>query len=1042
MTSRRRSLLLDGLFVGALLLLLIPALQPLLGAQFTCGYDNAFHTWRAVEVELLLQEGMLFSRWAPHMAHGYGYPLFNFSAPASAYAAALLHSVGFSWGWALNGVFIAGWVLSALAAYGFVSRRLGRPAGLVGAVVYAYVPFHAYDVFYRGGLSQASAWFLPPLILWALPRAGRRAGFATVALATAALVLTHNAFAYLFAPLLVAYLPVVVLREDRRAAWRGGLALALGLGLSVFFWLPALYELRFVLSGRLSGAWVFRYENNFLPLDQLFALPRNADPALINDWPARGLGLLPALVAPAGLVGLRDKRRRVEVALFAAVLGACLFLTLPAARPVWDALPPLQRVQFPWRLVGPAALCAAFLAGAATRAATRAVAARAPALACLPACALVLLLLVPHLGWFYPHHCAPPGPATARGMIAWEQATATLGTTALGEFLPLWVERLPEGSPIGPEGEVQRFDTAALPAGGELLEARYGATRVRLVVDAPAPFRARLLTFYYPGWRAWVDGEPVKVTPSDPHGLITFDVPAGHHTVDVRFGETPLRRVADLLSLLSLLATAALLVRSPAPTPSPGPSGHEDTHSIAHLPLVLLALAIPLLKLAVVDRVENPLRHSDLEGAQLEGVDVPAQVTFDGQFRLLGHDALPNALPADRPITLGLYWQDAVPGGPDYRPALSLQDGRGRAWSEPDARPSRWHQAPPPARTWPPDSYAAHHLQLFPLPGTPPGTYTVTLTVFDLTTLAPYPARDADGGLPGLEVPLGRVELGRPRQPFSTQEVPRRHAIDLPYGPLRLIGYNLDRAQAAPGDPFGIALFWQADETPQADAWVRLQLLDPAGEEVLAHDLPLAHAGFPTSRWRAGDLWRGQHVLRLPAGLESGIHRWVLQVCEGDGTCRPLGAPAELGTVSVDAPRRRWEPPAMDVEVNAKLGGQVSLLGAEVPALRAGRPFTVTLVWRAEAEIDTPYRVFLHLLGPDGNAVAQSDGEPAGWTRPTTGWLPGEIVPDTRILELPAELPAGTYPLRAGMYVLGGERLRTPEGADGVTLATLEVGEE
>ena len=52
----------------------------------------------------------------------------------------------------------------------------------------------------------------------------------------------------------------------------------------------------------------------------------------------------------------------------------------------------------------------------------------------------------------------------------------------------------------------------------------------------------------------------------------------------------------------------------------------------------------------------------------------------------------------------------------------------------------------------------------------------------------------------------------------------------------------------------------------------------------------------------------------------------------------------------------------------------------------------------------------------DGQVVAQSDGEPVGGFTPTTRWRQGELVPDTHVLRLPADLPAGQYELRAGMY--------------------------
>jgi len=103
--------------------------------------------------------------------------------------------------------------------------------------------------------------------------------------------------------------------------------------------------------------------------------------------------------------------------------------------------------------------------------------------------------------------------------------------------------------------------------------------------------------------------------------------------------------------------------------------------------------------------------------------------------------------------------------------------------------------------------------------------------------------------------------------------------------------------------------------------------------------------------------------------------------------------------------------------------------------VRAGEVLTVTLVWRAEAEMERSYHVFLHLRGPGGEMVAQSDGVPAGWTRPTTGWLPGEVVVDERVLALPAALPAGVYTLSAGLYDPdSGQRLTAPDGTDALPL--------
>ncbi|RMF38171.1 MAG: hypothetical protein D6759_01365, partial [Chloroflexi bacterium] len=206
-----------------LLLLALPALQPLLSRNLTCGYDNVFHLWRAVEVGALLRQGVLFSRWAPHMAHGYGYPLFLFQAPLSALLAAGLNLVGLPWPLALNATYGLGLLLSGLTL-GLLAREMwGESGGWVAVVAFLYAPFHAYVAFYRASLSETLAWGFPPLVLWGLrrwQRWGERRGLAAAVLGLVALMLTHDVSAYAFFPLFLGWTLAVALGEPGQAPRR------------------------------------------------------------------------------------------------------------------------------------------------------------------------------------------------------------------------------------------------------------------------------------------------------------------------------------------------------------------------------------------------------------------------------------------------------------------------------------------------------------------------------------------------------------------------------------------------------------------------------------------------------------------------------------------------------------------------------------------------------------------------------------------------------------------------------------------------------
>ena len=76
----------------------------------------------------------------------------------------------------------------------------------------------------------------------------------------------------------------------------------------------------------------------------------------------------------------------------------------------------------------------------------------------------------------------------------------------------------------------------------------------------------------------------------------------------------------------------------------------------------------------------------------------------------------------------------------------------------------------------------------------------------------------------------------------------------------------------------------------------------------------------------------------------------------------------------------------------------------------------------------TSYRVFIHLVNTDGQILAQADGEPASWSRPTTGWVPGEYILDEHSLTLPPTLPPNAS-LRIGLYdPATGQRLQAVGG--------------
>ncbi len=567
------------------IVLSIFALSPLLQSGYFWGAHDARHSvYFLVEFDRAIQDGVLWPRWSPDFAFGYGYPFFNIYGPLSTYLSEFVHLAGFDFVNAVKVVFGLSVVLSGLSMYGFARRLTSPAAGFVAAMVYVYAPYHLFDLYVRAALAESVGLIFLPLCLWGFynvmdnprPRALVGAG-----LAYAGLMLTSNLMTLLFTPLVGLYVAVLGFGKilDHRSGTRltrasalrmfwhtfapPALALALGMGLSAIFWLPALAEFRFVrvdqwYSGR------YDYHDDFVYAYQLFS-PRwgfGISQAGPDDQVSFQLGLVPVVLAIFSLAAVRRLRAGVlrrQVLFFQGLTVAAALLMLPASARLWETFRLVSFAQFPWRFQTVTVVTMAILAGVAVQlwsdTSER------------PAQVLIVGLIV--LAASYPYvqaRIVPPaeGPVSLAGLMRFQQtADEMTGST-------IWVQEIPKWSPLADlyvagKPILSQVDYAALPHG--VLAGPRSHSSVREVVEyrAKEPFRLTFNRFYYPGWHAYLLNlqtgavrEELPIVPRGKLGKMTVDVPAGSHLVLLRFEDTPVRTVGKILSLLSLVAAGAL----------------------------------------------------------------------------------------------------------------------------------------------------------------------------------------------------------------------------------------------------------------------------------------------------------------------------------------------------------------------------------------------------------------------------------------------------------------------------------------------------
>jgi len=1021
----------SALTIAGVILVSLAAAQPLLSGRLPWAADTLIHLFRLVELDHLLRQGYVFSRWAPDLAYGFGFPLFNFYAPLSYYAAEIFRLIGMDFSPALLATFGAFIVGAGLGMYLWTVEIFGRRAGLVAAAAYVTAPYLLYNVYHRGALAEVLAMALMPAILWAITRLARNGApqfFIFTTLLYAALSLGHNITWLVFTPVVVLYVALQATRSTKYIL-RVALSLLLGLGLSAFFWVPAILELNSVQIIQVFLPQVFDYHFNFVTWGELFSPPVTVDPNLLLPPTPRSMGLIPLVLAVLALAfGWRRWEREQKILAGSAAMLALgsLFLTLPQALPAWDALSLLRYVQFPWRFLGLASLAVAFLAGGAFT--EHGLAQGAPpdirhSLFDIRHLIFVILagLIIYGFTWQYVPYLAPIIRPTVADIARYERESGALGTTSAGDFLPNTVKQLPDANVLverySRSDVIERLDPASLPPGIRILNASYRPLSSDVTVESQSSFVAAFDIFYFAGWQARVDGQPVAITPTDPHGLISFPVPAGEHRLQIFFGSTPLRTAAgsvSLISVLALIVVGALFARQPRTLePAIARPATCDLHALRATCILLVCLIA--FKLFYLDTRETIFRRTRFDGTRVAGVARQVSVNFDNRMALMGYEPEFLTTQMGGSVHVALYWRAMRQLDADYSISAQIVDERGFVYGQRDSQ----HPGGYPTSRWAMSNYARDVHDIALAPGTPPGEYRLRVGVYRMGVPGRLNVLDANGAPAGTTVDVASVSVIRPgRVLFSPKLAAPKpdHPSSAQLAPgIVLMGYDLPLDEVNAGDKLPFTLYWQATFAQTRDLKARLQLVGADGVTMALGDVAPISAQFPTSRLLAGDVLRGPIAVRIPASTLGGTYMLRVSLVDESGTA---GDAADLGRVTIRVPPRTLTAPRVEHQSSANLGDQVNLIGYDLSGdkLAPGATLTVTLYWQARQEMVGDYKTFVHLLDATGHLIVGSDAVPANWTRPTTGWIAGEYVTDPHTLVLPASLAPGDYRLEVGLY--------------------------
>ncbi len=507
--------------------------------------DDDIQTMRVLQMTKCLKDFQIPCRWVPDMGYGYGYPQFIYYAPLPYYLMALIHLLGPSIITTVKLYFALSIVLSFLSFYYLLRRFVSFYPAIFGSFIYTYAPYKITNIFNRGALGEFSVWIIIPLILAFIYDLSRRPknpktwGFLTLSLF--ALITTHNLSLILYAPLIGIWALYWLFTAKKPKLYLTNLVVSglFSLLLSAWFWLPMLYYQNQVHIETMFWGY-FNYLAHFLSIKEIFLTS-------FWDWGDSQLGTWDRMTLSLGIWAsffsflsvttayLKNKPYKHLLGLLFFTLLTLLFLTHPKSTPIYQALPFLQKLQFPWRFLSPATLIAAFLSAFLLQSIKK-------NYRLIFFLVFTFIIMLNYGFWFRFEKWQNFTDTTKFSGKSWQQQQ----TISIFDYLPKSAQHPPtKASPQKPyftkgQGRVINFTR------------RTNAWFINVQVTTPTA-TLEVPNFYYPGWIVVNNNQKIPFNHNNELGLINFNLSQGNHSLIVKMTKTPLFILADSLSVIGFI---------------------------------------------------------------------------------------------------------------------------------------------------------------------------------------------------------------------------------------------------------------------------------------------------------------------------------------------------------------------------------------------------------------------------------------------------------------------------------------------------------
>lgn len=499
-----------------------------------------------------LSEGNIIPRWADGIANGYGGPILMFSYSMPYYIASIFRFAGFTLIDSIKILIVITHIGSALLFYTWLKRHLSTISAFGGSLLYVYAPYRISDIYARGSIPEITAFFFIPLVLLAIHNLSRRINWKNImfmVFSYITLLLSHPFFMMIFSSLFILYtIYLWWTKRSRVFLFTIIISLFFSFGITSFYFIPLQLENKYThydispFNGTLFYEQYNTIEKLFTPQWSFLGKYGN------KEYITYQLGVLHwfiIFISLASIVWLwkrKEKRRPLYSFLTVSIMSflISIFFMLPISFPIYKLLRPLQQIQFPWRFLSLSITSTAIILAILLEQWKNI---RLP---------IVISVIIVSFYLYLPYSKGHNYVQKEDRYYLQEFETNTEGPGTQ----PRWA--------AAPELYKRPTTYASIIEGKGSISIKNRKTTKHLYqVESSENTRIVDNTFYFPGWVVLIDGKPVNIEFQDQRyrGLITFNVPQGNHNINIVFGRTKVRLIADLISVATLLLLLILSFR-------------------------------------------------------------------------------------------------------------------------------------------------------------------------------------------------------------------------------------------------------------------------------------------------------------------------------------------------------------------------------------------------------------------------------------------------------------------------------------------------